>query len=299
MFYISSDVYYIISETASGRAGATDFHGSNILMSALIRRTAKGHALELRRPRPEPAILPLAPDRVAFLGSAYASTGASEPIFVQSLCWPIMPTAWVALAQAWHHLSAARGEQTFYSKAKSSPGSWIDVCAPQLGAPFRGITAGESSVAAQLIRTPIRIAITIIESKGMRGVAGATLTAREQALSRSLDTYDRAIKVPPGRRACAAIVTRAQGIVEDQQSQQEFFRCRSRMPEAAWLGDMQFRTWKETIEPLPLELAHVVAESVVRHQQQEDVANPIFDALLTKLASDPFPFKRPTKSKRR
>lgn len=145
----------------------------------------------------------------------------------------------------------------------------------------------------------MQIAVSILDAKQTQETATVSLVAKRQALSGCLEIYDQFVRAPPGRRACAVLVSRAQGVDIDHRSQEELVRCRTRMPEATWLADMQLRIWKEPIEPLPLELAHLIAESVVRRLLHEDVANPIFDATLTKLAHNPFQFKRTTKPKRR
>ena len=264
---------------------------SNALAS-LTRRGPLSHLTKV-------VTLPLAPDRIAFLGSACASTDKGEPLFVQSLCWPMVPTAWVALTHAWRTLSDGRGERSAYSSTTSIPASWVTECAPQLSRPFRGTTAAESSVAALLTRTPIRIAVTILDARETQHAATGTRVVQRQALSGCLEVYDQTLRVPPGRRACAVLVARAQEVDAAQCAEEEFARCRTRMPEATWLSGLQLRIWNESIEPLPLELAHLVAESVVRHQLHEGITNPIFDAMLTKMAHNPFQFKRTAKSKRR
>ena len=242
-----------------------------------------------------PATEPLAPGRVAFLGSAYASTDGGEAIFVQSLCWPIVPTAWTALTEAWQVVRERRGEPS----SNAATPSWLGNCAPQLGAPFRDTTAEESSVAALVVRTPMQIAITIGDAHGKPRNGTATgEVEQQQGLSHCLVTYAQFLRAP-GRHPCSAIVSRSQGEEVDQRCLETFRRSRTHLSSADPLRDLQLRFWKEPVEPLPLELAHAAAASVVRHRSTEDIPNPVFDAVFTKLANTPFQLQRSVRLKRR
>lgn len=248
-----------------------------------------------RAARPPAAEMSLSTSRIAFLGAAHATTDRGESIHVQSICWAVIPSAWSTLTHAWQAVRALRDEPPAFSALAAAPPSWLSACAPQLAAPFRdATTAEESSVAALLMRTPIQIAITIVDARENRG----TDATQRPALAEGLAIYDDFTRMP-GRRACAMLVSRAHSAEIDQQYREELARCRARMPQADWLRNLQLRGWDEPLEPLPLELAHVVATSVVRHRLHENVPNPVFDAVLTKLAHTPFQLKRPTRLKRR
>lgn len=265
--------------------------------------TIKSHVLpprpdRTRIPRPMAEASPLAPGLIAFLGAAHATTGTGESIYVQSLCWSVVPSAWSTLTHAWQAVSALRDESMADSTIASASPSWVSACAPQLAAPFRSTTtAEESSIAALLMRTPTQIAITVVDARETRGTA-ADGTTQRQALANGLAIYDQCVRTP-GRSACGLLLSRAQSTEIHQQYQEELVRCRSRMPDADWLRRMQLRMWDEPVEPLPLELAHIVAASVARHCLDEHVPNPVFDAALAKLAHIPFQLKRPAKLKRR
>jgi hypothetical protein len=191
-----------------------------------------------------------------------------------------------------------RGEIMAYSTAATAPPSWISICAPQLSAPFRDTTAEESSVAALITRTPVQIAVAVIEvPKTSKETAATAVSAQRQALADNLAVYDSFLRVP-GRHAYSMLVSRMPSAEAERQYREELALCRSRMSGTDWLRDLQLRAWKEPVEPLPLELAHVIAASVARHRHQQDTPNPVFDAVLTKLVHAPFQVKRP-KYKRR
>ena len=52
------------------------------------------------------------------------------------------------------------------------------------------------------------------------------------------------------------------------------------------------RCWNGDAEPLALAWAHLLAAAAVRRQVDEAAANPIFDAMLSKLVSTPMQFMR-------
>lgn len=250
------------------------------------------------QPKPIPAPAPHLPERIAFAGCANAQKDAQASVHVQVLCWPIVPNAWSSLTQAWEIVRAGRGEATAGLAALNLPASWIRGCAPQLGAPFRDTPAEESSVAALLTRTPIEIAIAIVDSREAQGTAGVVERAQPQALSSCLATYSKVVRAQK-RAPCALLISRTQGTDVDERFLKEFAHCRTVMTESEWLNELHLRFWNQAVEPLPLELAQVVAAAVLRHQLDDRGFNPIFEAVLTKLVHNPFPYKSPTKGKRR
>jgi len=233
--------------------------------------------------RPAPSATPPL-DRIAFLGTAQGAKVSGESIQVQSLCWPMVPTAWSDLTHAWQRLRELRSESP-YASTPDSRSSWVAASAPQLATPFRGTTAEESSVAALLTRTPIRIAISLITTR-RSGEPAAPSGSWQQALSACLAIYHEFVRWP-ARRPCTLFVCRHDEEVTDRQLSNAFHQCRARTPEATWLASAQARVWSESIEPLALELAHLVAASVLRHQLEPSEPNAIFDTVLTKLAPDP------------
>jgi hypothetical protein len=239
----------------------------------------------------------LAPGRIAFLGSASA-TDAAGSVYVQAMCWAAIPDAWATLACAWQSVHSMRDEIMAYVTAPATPASWISVCAPQLSAPFRDTTAEESSVAALITRTPVQIAVTVVEIPRTGKETKATaVSAQRHAFANNLAVYDSFLRAP-GRHAYSMLVSRIQSAEAEREYREELALCQLRMSGTDWIRDLELRAWKEPVEPLPLELAHVIATSVVRHRHQEELANPVFDAVLAKLVHAPFQVKR-HKHKRR
>ncbi|MEO5560169.1 MAG: hypothetical protein ABIO49_09905 [Dokdonella sp.] len=145
----------------------------------------------------------------------------------------------------------------------------------------------------------MQIAITISDARGIPRTRTATREVeQQQGLSHCLVTYAQFLGAP-GRRPCSVIVSRSQGEEVDQRCLETFRRSRTHLSSADPLRDLQLRFWKEPVEPLPLELAHAAAASVVRHRASEDIANPVFDAVFTKLANMPFQLQRSLRLKRR
>ncbi|MEO7326265.1 MAG: hypothetical protein ABIW82_15695 [Dokdonella sp.] len=146
----------------------------------------------------------------------------------------------------------------------------------------------------------MQIAITIADARGIArtSATAAEVDQQQQGLSNCLVTYEQ-FSGAPGRRPCTVIVSRSQGEEVDQQCLETFSRSRTHLPTADPLRDLQLRFWKEPIEPLSLELAHAAAASVVRHRVRDDITNPVFDAVLTKLAHMPFQLQRSPRLKRR
>ncbi|MNE93898.1 hypothetical protein D3C80_1918040 [compost metagenome] len=95
------------------------------------------------------------------------------------------------------------------------------------------------------------------------------------------------------------LIAASQTAPVDEQCLAELSRCRTLMPNARWLDEVQLQFWSEAIEPLPLELARVVALATARHVLFEEADDPLFDAVLTKLAHDPLQGRRPSPRKRR
>lgn len=232
---------------------------------------------------------------IAFLGSAQASNEAGETVFVQSLCWPTVPTAWIDLTQGLHALWAGRGKPSPYVPTVDKPSSWLRSCAPQLAAPFCGTAAAEeSSIAALMARTSMQAAIAIFDSRYVRTTPGA----RQQGLTQCLSVYSQFVQAPM-RVPCTMLVSRSQTEATDKRLRDELELCRVMLPNAPWLGALQLQLWNEALEPLPLELAHVVAASTARHVLSENTSDSLFEAVLTKLAHNPFQHGRPATRKKR
>ena len=208
----------------------------------------------------------------AFLGSALRPI-AGTAFCVHVLCWPMVPVAWRSLAEAWESVGGWRSPHEGTGKAQAE--SWIAACAPQLGSPFRGVTAEESTIAAILTRTAMSVAISAVDDAP---AAGASL---RQGLWHCLSSYANHIDVP-GRRPCRVLVSRTGAGPDD--CRDAFAHCRERLPKAEWLQRMELHNWDRPVEPLALEAAHVIANSVARYRADREAENPIVDAIRPKLS---------------
>lgn len=233
--------------------------------------------------RPVKARKPQA-SRIAFLSSAFATTEVGESVFVQSLCWPTVPTAWIELTQSLNTLCSGRDSDpsTKLPSLEKFP-SWIRNCAPQLAAPFRNTaTAEDSSIAALLSRAPMQIAIAIIDLRD-----GHSLGMHQRALSQCLAVYNESLQLPC-RESCTLLVSRSQAAAIDQQQLDALAKCKTHMPGAHWLKEMQLQFWSEPPEPIPLELSQLVATAAARYALDDEASLPLIDAILTKLVHNPF-----------
>ncbi|MDC8015426.1 hypothetical protein [Tahibacter soli] len=171
--------------------------------------------------------------------------------------------------------------------------------APQLGEPFRDTPAEESSVAALLVRTPVQIALSILRTPQTPEADSTKLEAMQrQGLAECLAVYDAHLRLP-GRSPCSLLIARGLDADTDRRCLDAFNRTRIRLPEAAWLREMQLRFWRDETAPLSLELAQVVARAVAEHLRNEALPNPIVEAVLSKLSQTPDLLKRSVKDKRR
>ena len=263
--------------------------------------TAKPVASAVRASRRRPAVAAapekLDPARIAFMGSAHPSDQDADRDYVQVWCWPIVTTAWAALTQSWDAVRAGRGEYRPTPSTAALPASWIRACAPQLGAPFRDSTAEESSVAALLTRAPIEISVAVVDARKRAQAAGSRLKPQTDALSSCFGHYGRAVRAHK-RTPCTVLLTRSQGEAIDTQLQREFVQARAMLPDAGALETMNLHVWRQAVEPLPLELANVIAAAVLRHHLAPNGFNPVFEAALGKLVHNAFPFAHPKARKR-
>jgi hypothetical protein len=227
--------------------------------------------------------------RQAFVGSAILSI-ADRAVHVHALCWPIVSTGWQSLARTW--ASVGEWRQSLDTNTKHAP-SWVAECAPQLGVPFRGTSAEESSIAAILMRTPMSVAVSVLDSDGLQATTSAN---QRQGLVECLSVYDQYVRVP-GRQACSVLVVRGRNGADEQSYTDAFARSR-RSLDVKWLQDMELRVLNAPREPLPLEVAHVVATSIARYRADEDMDNPIVDTIRAKLSHRPVLLDRPPKKRR-
>lgn len=226
----------------------------------------------------------------AFVGSAILPIG-DRTVHVFALCWPIVSTGWQSLARTWESIGEWR--HSLDSNAKPHPPSWIAECARQLGVPFHGSTAEESSIAAIFIRTPMSIAISVLDGDC---TAATTKANQRQGLAECLSIYDQYVRVP-GRQACTVLMGRGHLGAVDQEFTLAFARSQ-RLLDARWLQTMESRNCTDPVEPLPLEVAHVIAASIARYRVDPDIDNPIVDAIRVKLSHRPALLDRPPKKRR-
>ncbi|MBF6024824.1 hypothetical protein [Lysobacter niastensis] len=140
----------------------------------------------------------------------------------------------------------------------------------------------------------MQAAIAVVDSHDGRIATGA----QQQGLEQCLSVYDRFLRTPM-RAPCTMLVSRSQSAALDKGCQGELERCRTLLPSAPWLSDLRLQFWTEAQEPLPLELAQVVAAAAARHVLFENTGDPLFEAVLTKLAHNPFQRGRPAARKKR
>jgi hypothetical protein len=239
-----------------------------------VRASNGGTRPQLRRRAPEDD----ASGNHAFVGSATLPI-AGGIVSVQALCWPSVLSGWEAMALAlgsvreWQHAPT--------SSLKGQSISWIAKCAPQLGGLFNGTPAEESSLAAILVRTGMSVAVSVVD-----GLPATARTDQRRGLLECLSVYDSHVGVP-GRSACRVLVARASDEASGLAWADAFSYSQRRLPDAAWIHAMQLRVWTEAIDPLPLEVANVIAGSVARYRVDGQGYNPIVHAVRTKLSSLP------------
>ena len=212
--------------------------------------------------------------RTAFLGSAQLPI-ADSSLWIQVLIWPIVPNAWRLLDQTWEAVGGRR--EATGAGGKSIGPSWIADCAPQLGAPFCGTTAEESTIAAILSRTAMSIAIAVVND------APAGNAGLRQSLLQCLSSYDEYVKIP-GHLPCSILVARQHGTAATEARADAFAHSRKWLPNASWLQQMKLCPCDSAPEPLALELTHVIAALVARYRADGEGANPIAEAVRSKLA---------------
>ncbi|WP_133822018.1 hypothetical protein [Tahibacter aquaticus] len=148
-------------------------------------------------------------------------------------------------------------------------------------------SAEESSIAAILGRTPLQAAVAIAEEPETQTGTG-TANGRLHALGLCLSAHGEFLRLP-GRQACDALVmARAQSDAEATEVD-AMLRARARQSERDWTHNLRWQFWDETPEPLPLELARLIAGCVLQQRIHEGNVNPVFSAVLPKLMRSPFP----------
>lgn len=228
---------------------------------------------------------PVEPDRIVFIASARGDSSAGESMGAVVLCWPTVPQAWVGIGHSLRAMLEERGK-TLPGVPLPERASWLRDCAPQLAAPFqRTALAEEASVAALLSRTPMRVAIAVT---GVDPRRAAVTKFHGTPLEVCLTTFDHEAR-SASQRDCALAISTSQPDSIQVEYRDGLKAARDRLPGSIPLRGLQLDFWPGGTEPLPLELAKVVATSVLRHLQSGGDVDSVFDAAKTKFANDPFP----------
>lgn len=237
-----------------------------------------------RNPHLAPA--PPALGRVAFAASVQARDQTGKRVHVQALCWPTVAAAWPMLTQAWEAVSASRSIRGVEPVTNAAT-SWLRECAPLLASPFLNTSAEESSLAALLSRTPLQAAVAIVEESETR-TDTSPANGRLHALGLCLSAHGDFLRLP-GRHACDALVMARADNDAEATEVDAMLRARARQSERDWTHGLRWQFWDETPEPLPLELARLIAGCVLQQRIHEASVNPVFNAVLPKLMRSPFP----------
>jgi hypothetical protein len=241
--------------------------------------------------RTAPATAPAAlkPVEVAFLGecAVRAADRRAPPLYVQALCWSRTRLGWTALTETWAAIKAQRDGTTPHVKLVKGPPpppSWVYVAVPMLGAPFREITAEESTLAAWIARTQLAFAVAIVDDAGTARRGDAL--PYKSAIGQCLEGY-QAFQSTPGYDPVRLVMAPAQAPSREGGLAEAFRDVRVRLRGAPVLEGLQLRTCAPGGDPLPLALATLAATAVARHVAEPGTANPIYDAVRGKLAQVP------------
>jgi|GEM_PF-895311 len=255
--------------------GATSPRGSHVAKRAvkkpLTPATATAAALK--------------PEQIAFLGEHAAHGKAtSAKAFVQVLFWPTLPDAWSRLTSSCMALVALRKEM-FSTGAAPVARSWVHDVAPQLNLPFsRDASAEESTLATLITRLPVRFIAAVVEPDREKSMA-SNLVLYRRSLSGCLSAYEAFLKDSHERARGVLIASRK----EDQGKNllDAFKDTRGRLDDDSRLANFELWLWSEHVLPLPLEIANLAAAAISRYLEAPRQANPIFDAVASKLVNPP------------
>jgi hypothetical protein len=223
--------------------------------------------------RPLPGV-----EAIAFFGSN-ADAAADEPQ-AQILCWPTTPAAWHTLTHVWRALRSP--------DVKRSPlvaASWVSQYAPQVCSVYNDLAALETSVASLITRASMGMAVavsTVERRASQRELFVDCLLGYQEYLRRQGRATWSAAVMDPG----------ASGPTTEEQ-----FKVATHGIPFAKPPTLHF--WDGAIEPIPLELARVAAAACARYVANRNAANPIFDAVRSKLAILPIGMTSSLRGRRR
>jgi hypothetical protein len=256
--------------------GASSPRGSRVAKRAVKKNLAPATA----------AATALKPDQIAFLGEHAAHHKAtSAKAFVQVLFWPTLPDAWSRLTSSCAALVALRKE-TFSTGAVPVARSWVQDVAPQLSLPFsRDASAEESTLATLITRLPARFIAVVVEPDREKSMASDPVLYR-RSLSGCLSNYEAFLK-DARERARGVLIAASRKGDQGKHLLDAFKDTRDRLDDDSRLADFELRLWAEHMLPLPLEIANLAAAAISRYLEAPGQANPIFDAVASKLVSPP------------
>lgn len=255
--------------------GATSPRGSHVAKRAVKKSLA-----------PATAATALKAEQIAFLGEHAAHHKAtSAKAFVQVLFWPTLPDAWPRLTSSCMVLVALRKEM-FSIGAAPVARSWVHDVAPQLNLPFsRDASAEESTLATLIARLPVRFIATVVEPGREKSMA-SDLVLYRRSLSGCLSAYEAFLK-DAHERARGVLIAASRKEDQGKNLLAAFKDTRSRLDGDSGLANFELRLWSEHVLPLPLEIANLAAAAISRYLEAPGQANPIFDAVASKLVNPP------------
>ncbi|MES2312873.1 MAG: hypothetical protein V4566_11295 [Pseudomonadota bacterium] len=256
--------------------GATSPRGSHVAKRAVKKSLASATA----------AATALKPEQIAFLGEHAAHHKAtSAKAFVQVLFWPTLPDAWSRLTSSCTALVALRKEM-FSTGAAPVARSWVHDVAPQLNLPFsRDASAEESTLATLITRLPARFIAAVVEPDREKSMASDVVLYR-RSLSGCLSAYEAFLK-DAHERARGVLIAASRKEDQGKNLLDAFKDTRGRLDDDSRLANFELRLWSEHVLPLPLEIANLAAAAISRYLEAPSQANPIFDAVASKLVNPP------------
>ena len=256
--------------------GASSSRGSRVAKRAVKKPLAPTTA----------ATAALKPEQIAFLGEHAAHHKAtSAKAFVQILFWPTLPDAWSRLTSSCTALVALRTEMSSTGTVPVAR-SWVQDVAPQLSLPFsRDASAEESTLATLITRLPARFIAAVVEPDREKSMA-SDLVLYRRSLSGCLSAYEAFLK-DAHERARGVLIAASRKGDQGKNLLEAFKDTRDRLDDDSSLANFELRLWSEQVLPLPLEIANLAAAAISRYLEAPSQANPIFDAVASKLVNPP------------
>lgn len=244
--------------------------------------SSKGIELEVRLDRREPIGRPIqvrAPTDVNLIAFFGDNCDLDEGAHAQILCWPTTATAWHALTQSLAHPAharcqiAARGQRVLVLSlwAAAVRCLWMP---PPL----------KTSIAALITRAAMGMSVAVSDSNRR--------SSRREMFQDCLVGYQEFLRTPGRYMWSVAIATAPRGAhtVEEDFRQADQGVSISKPP--------LLQVWDGDVDPISLEI-RIAAGAVARHMESPGAANPIFEAVRTKLSNMPAQLTARPRSRRR